>query len=395
MGADLPELRLRRQAMGKEASFSATDSSDGLTSTDDEDAFASWQQFEIKLLLWIQSCRPWLTPPALFVHHLVSLEVVSPVLAGMVWLTSLPEAASTIACICVSQAVNTTIKWCFQRPRPLWFLPLSSGVVNMEGTWQGDYSFPSSHGQFFAGFVFCAAGVYQILLRWYPALVFLVVLSGLTRNYLGLHWCSDTLVGGCLGSLIGLVWGAHDPIPWLMNTSDGVLSAIIATFVIVCLVSMLQLARGLVPSVDECRFGEWHLNAVASLPEDLREKAEREPEDYVIKRRVFESIAPELMTAWCAMLASSFWRLLLPSSALQPCLTGETTILTLFLRLLLGLSGLVLLALPMLILRKRLPSSASKLGLKAFTFLALCSWVFVVSHVVLERLGLTCSSAAS
>eukprot|EP00929_Paragymnodinium_shiwhaense_P096387 TRINITY_DN57963_c0_g1_i1.p1 TRINITY_DN57963_c0_g1~~TRINITY_DN57963_c0_g1_i1.p1 ORF type:complete len:318 (-),score=20.15 TRINITY_DN57963_c0_g1_i1:252-1205(-) len=249
MGADLPELRLRRQAMGKEASFSATDSSDGLTSTDDEDAFASWQQFEIKLLLWIQSCRPWLTPPALFVHHLVSLEVVSPVLAGMVWLTSLPEAASTIACICVSQAVNTTIKWCFQRPRPLWFLPLSSGVVNMEGTWQGDYSFPSSHGQFFAGFVFCAAGVYQILLRWYPALVFLVVLSGLTRNYLGLHWCSDTLVGGCLGSLIGLVWGAHDPIPWLMNTSDGVLSAIIATFVIVCLVSMLQLARGLVPSV--------------------------------------------------------------------------------------------------------------------------------------------------
>eukprot|EP00965_Chrysotila_dentata_P110676 3656915-Pleurochrysis_carterae.AAC.3 len=35
--------------------------------------------------------------------------------------------------------------------------------------------------------------------------------AGLTRNLLGVHWCSDTAAGWVLGAVLGYVWGRTDP----------------------------------------------------------------------------------------------------------------------------------------------------------------------------------------
>jgi len=367
------------------------------TSGSDEDvgdlapSFTGWQHFETKGLLVIQKAKPWMTPLALLVHYLVSLEVISPVLAALVWMTSLPEAASAISCICVGQALNTMIKWSCQRPRPLWLLRAEFGVVNMEGAWQGDFSFPSSHTQFFASFVFCSAAVYGLPTDWYWALVLIVILSGLTRNYLGLHWCSDTLAAGLLGALIGFLWGAHDPISRIMHVKSMWLSMAVATGIIALLCAGLHVSRSLSRPVNEQILAAWHKNAIDSLP--LKLAIEDKQEKYSFKGRAFESIAPELSTAWCGIASSGFWLKLLPKAALEACHWGDTPVLTLVLRLVLGLAGLVVLALPLIVLRKKCTRASIKLLLKAATFVGLCGWVFLFSHFVLCLVGLSCAGA--
>lgn len=52
----------------------------------------------------------------------------------------------------------------------------------------------------------------------------LTALIALTRNYLGVHWCSDTLTGWAIGSLSGVLWGLLDPYELLLRRQDPWLS---------------------------------------------------------------------------------------------------------------------------------------------------------------------------
>jgi undecaprenyl-diphosphatase len=101
-----------------------------------------------------------------------------------------------MAGITFSYNISYMIKNIVQRPRP--FLVLQD--VNTVFT-TGGYSFPSNH----ATMVFASA---VILSRTFGKKIFFfsaAVVVALSRVYLGLHYFSDVLVGGFIGSLIGLI----------------------------------------------------------------------------------------------------------------------------------------------------------------------------------------------
>ena len=107
-----------------------------------------------------------------------------------------------------------------------------------------DLSFPSAHTQFFSGLAFCGCG----LLGWPAAGALAFALTiGLTRNYLSVHWPTDTLAGLMIGGALGLLWGRHDPYAMLVAAANPALSLAVASGVSALLVGLLLAVRRLVP----------------------------------------------------------------------------------------------------------------------------------------------------
>lgn len=101
-----------------------------------------------------------------------------------------------LAAFGVTSGVYKTIKYAVQRPRPFHVLQ----DVNLVLGEHSGYSFPSGH----SSTSFCIATV--VAMRYpglrYPAFI-AASLVALSRPYVGVHYPSDILVGGILGTVIG------------------------------------------------------------------------------------------------------------------------------------------------------------------------------------------------
>lgn len=127
----------------------------------------------------------------------VVVVAVTIILAGyLLYLKRLRAASFLLAGVGGAAIVNLAIKLLFHRPRPdLW-----PTVVIESG-----YSFPSGHAMLSAAF-----GLSIVLLlwstrwRWYAvaAAALYVVVIGLSRLYLGVHYPTDVLAGWC----VSFVW---------------------------------------------------------------------------------------------------------------------------------------------------------------------------------------------
>lgn len=92
--------------------------------------------------------------------------------------------------------LNVALKLAFERPRPMFDVPLLSLTT---------YSFPSGHA---AGstLLYTSAIIVFAQTRWRRALIgigcMMVALTAFSRVYLGAHYLSDVVAGVC----VGLVW---------------------------------------------------------------------------------------------------------------------------------------------------------------------------------------------
>ncbi len=103
------------------------------------------------------------------------------------------------------QTVASVLRPIFQRLRPANLdNPLSEFVQVVDGYRGGRYGFPSCHGaNSFALAVFAA-----LMIRHgrFTLFIFIwAILNCLTRNYLGVHYPGDILVGAAIGSLFGWI----------------------------------------------------------------------------------------------------------------------------------------------------------------------------------------------
>lgn len=105
--------------------------------------------------------------------------------------------------------INQTVKFLIARPRP------SSVLIQIEGIFKNADSFPSGHVMFFIalyGFLlfFVDTQFKKSWLRGVLMLTFcaLIILIGLSRIYLGVHWFSDVLGAYLLGFywLFVMIW---------------------------------------------------------------------------------------------------------------------------------------------------------------------------------------------
>jgi undecaprenyl-diphosphatase len=162
--------------------------------------------FDTAVLLWIHSTFPgWLEGPMRIVTALGYYWVVLPLLAGVVtyfyrrgWkLSAMLLLVSTAG----SVVLTTVLKSVFERARPELF---DSGYQ------ASFYSFPSGHATVAVGFYGMLTLVLAYRLRktarWVVAVsgILVVLLIGLSRLYLGVHYPTDVLAG-YLAALLWLV----------------------------------------------------------------------------------------------------------------------------------------------------------------------------------------------
>ena len=323
---------------------------------------------------------PGLLPFALGVHYSLLPKVITPLLALIVWLWSLPAGASLITFVCANDLVNTCIKWAVQRPRPRWYSP-DAGLVTRCGAWEVDLSFPSAHTQFFGGLGFCACALYGWPLAYACAFGFGV---GFMRNYLSVHWPSDTLVGLLIGGGLGVVWGVYDPYGALMRAASPSLSVRVATGFVGGLVGLLCLIRRLVPSITDETRSRWYANAVAALPPEDREETLSNPSRLLQPRTLYSKL-PMIVTVWCALAMTALYPSMLPTAAAEP----GASLAARLVQAAVGIGGLAAVS----ALKKsvgevrfvRLRPEQYKPALKALTYMALCAWSFLLSQLAARR----------
>lgn len=148
----------------------------------------------------------------LFVEHLRS-DALTPVMEAFTSVVVLAVMAAVIAalapgkapgwCVAVNLvcvvALNTVLKYLVQRPRPDGFRLIS----------ESGYSFPSGHSMVamaFFGLLIWMVWRYHrrdvMRVVWCVAFGLVIVMVGVSRIYLGVHYASDVLAGFC----VSLVW---------------------------------------------------------------------------------------------------------------------------------------------------------------------------------------------
>lgn len=236
---------------------------------DGASAPSAWAEAEYRALRRIQSFVPTFTPLALAVHYLVLEEFLVPLFASCVWLISHSKFVSLCTFIAINNIFNSFIKWIVQRGRPAWCR--RGGVINVRGAWEKDLSFPSGHTQFLSGTAMAACALFELPAYSSTAAMLFGLFVGTTRNYLGVHFCTDTLIGWAIGVALGSLWGAYDPYSQLLRRADPWLSFVATTTLCAGLLLALLLVLALVPPVPEKEKRRWLHNATATLPPETRD----------------------------------------------------------------------------------------------------------------------------
>eukprot|EP00698_Gefionella_okellyi_P000671 TRINITY_DN105_c0_g1_i1.p1 TRINITY_DN105_c0_g1~~TRINITY_DN105_c0_g1_i1.p1 ORF type:complete len:959 (-),score=188.22 TRINITY_DN105_c0_g1_i1:34-2910(-) len=227
------------------------------------------QQRDIRILKYAAVIARWL----------VSDELMGILMAALSWTTGPKKATMVVLCTNLSEIFNGCIKWWIQRPRPSWIEGSSSHRLdNMMGVFETDFSFPSSHAQVIASIGLSILFQYE-LARWLQIVVIAtVILTGLARIYLGVHFASDVVVGWILGCLPPILLQHVDifeefnlfPFPYKLLTS---------VVVAVLFHALLGLVRVIVPQVPNELVQQWEKTA---------HKNERKPSTKRIRVRQFD-----------------------------------------------------------------------------------------------------------
>ena len=131
----------------------------------------------------------------------------------------------------LSTSVNDALKMAFHGPRPYWY---STDVIGYAG--ETSFGVPSGHAQI-------AFGVWGMLAasirKWWGWLIaiLLIVLIGISRLYLGVHFPHDVIIGWLIGALLlWLVLRFWKPVTaWLkkMNLGQQILASFLSSLVLI------------------------------------------------------------------------------------------------------------------------------------------------------------------
>ncbi|MCP4417711.1 MAG: phosphatase PAP2 family protein [Chloroflexi bacterium] len=162
----------------------------------------SFLQFGLDASHWLQTTLPQLESFLKFISTL-GIEEFYLILLPLVYWSVHKEAGRTFAYVfLIANVFNPLLKHGFRTPRPFWLEP------NLEKAFEGSYGMPSGHTQGATiTYLFFASWLRR---RWVWLLAaVMIVLMGLSRVYLGVHFLHDVLAGFLIGGLVlvgYLVW---------------------------------------------------------------------------------------------------------------------------------------------------------------------------------------------
>lgn len=150
----------------------------------------------LRLIVWLQLASPLLDWPMQAVTWFGALEFYLVLLPFIYWTLSPALAARTFAVVLLGDALNNIFKVGWHQPRPYW---VGGGVIGMAT--EASYGAPSGH----ASGSLVTWGYLAAQLRSRPftsVAVVLVLLIGLSRIYLGVHFPHDVVFGWTLGAVV-------------------------------------------------------------------------------------------------------------------------------------------------------------------------------------------------
>ncbi|HRW08348.1 MAG TPA: phosphatase PAP2 family protein [Caldilineaceae bacterium] len=157
-------------------------------------------QWGINLILLLQSNASWLDAMR-WVTFTGSTEFFLFVLPALYWLVDRRLAARLATLLLLSIALGSILKIAAHGPRPYWI----DARIQLLGGEEPTFGLPSLHAMNAMVMWPLLAHYLNRLWAWVVAL-FLIVVAGTARVYLGVHFPSDVIVGWLLGLLLLVLW---------------------------------------------------------------------------------------------------------------------------------------------------------------------------------------------
>jgi len=174
-------------------------------------------QFGIEVAVWFQGLAGWLEAPMKGFSFLGSEEFFLLMLPIVYWCVDTQLGIRLGVILLLNTGINDILKLAFHGPRPYWF---DSQVKALSA--ETSFGVPSGHAQIATGLWGMAAAQLKRSWAWAVA-IFLILMIGLSRLYLGVHFLHDVLLGWTLGALV--LWFVlsqwDSSVAWLQTKSVG------------------------------------------------------------------------------------------------------------------------------------------------------------------------------
>lgn len=153
-------------------------------------------QFELAITPFFQSLGDWLTPVMQFFSFLGTEEFFLAVIPLLFWCVDSRLGLRIAVMLILTNTVKPALKMAFHWPRPYWINPQVTALAP-----ESSFGLPSGHAQ-------DAASLWGLLIvslrrRGVTAAAIIIILMiGLSRIYLGVHFLHDVLAGWAVGLIL-------------------------------------------------------------------------------------------------------------------------------------------------------------------------------------------------
>jgi membrane-associated phospholipid phosphatase len=219
-------------------------------------------EINLPIILWVQSWGSWLAAPMQFFSFLGTEQFFLIATPAIYWCWNARLGLRLGIFLFISVSVNLALKLFIHGPRPYW---IDTHVNAMAA--ESSFGPPSGHAQ--TAVVYWGTLAAGIARRWAWALaMFIMLMVGLSRIYLGVHFPTDVLAGWVVGGLLLFTLLKLEPrvVAWMARRSPG--SQIAA----VLIASLGLILLGVIPRLLLSRLSSWELpiewveNAARAFP---------------------------------------------------------------------------------------------------------------------------------
>lgn len=219
----------------------------------------------LELTFWLQSLGSWLHPVMEFFTFLGEENFYLLVMPVILWVLDYRLGFRVGVMLLLTSGINDLFKMAFRMPRPFWVNPDAAQASSMPG----GFGLPSGHSQTpLSVFGLLATAIKR---GWVTVLlIFTILMIGLSRIYLGVHFYIDVLSGWLLGILVllGFLSMEKRVSNWFSSKSFGAKTLVVFTYSIIMILAgavIISAAGGYQVPHD------WLVNAHIAYPEEALE----------------------------------------------------------------------------------------------------------------------------
>jgi len=195
--------------------------------------------------------------------------------------------------VSATEICNGILKWSFRTPRPLW---VYRQLKNIKGSWEEDYSTPSGHSMVMTTAGIMVAYATNLEYNQFFILIFLVLLVGLSRVYLAMHYPRDILLSWIASTIISIT--CLYQVKWLETLSLD-FAFIYAIVVVGSLFILFNVIRNTVTVESQVVRNAWQTIAAENVLANSNHESGEKKKNYLIKPREVEK--------YVALMGIFFW----------------------------------------------------------------------------------------